>query len=435
MLPRSAIAIAMLLGAATLHGATPPLSAEESDPVRMGWMVGSPPPPDRIIRYEDDSYFRFPMTRWSFSHMRELVPAANVPRGDGPVAALPRAERSDLDSVTFLPIGASRTMTWKESLAANYTDGIVVLHRGRIVYEKYFGALSGDRQHIAFSTTKSFFGTIAAALIVEGKLDPTATVGHYLPELKDSGFADATLGQVLDMTTALDYDEHYDSPQSKFYDWWRAIAVGPRPAGFSGPRNEPEYLATVRRDGAHGKAFVYRSINTAVLGWVIARVSGKRADEVLTERLWSRLGMEGDGAILVDSIGTPLAAGGLNARLRDMARFGEMIRLNGRFNGQQVMPAAAIEDIRRGASPEAFATAGYKTLPGWSYHRQWWVSHDDHGTFMARGIHGQAIYIDPAAEMVIARFASHPLAGNVNLDPTSLPAYRAVADFLMAHPR
>ena len=70
-------------------------------------------------------------------------------------------------------------------------------------------------------------------------------------------------------------------------------------------------------------------------------------------------------------------------------------------------------------------------LPGWSYHQQWWISHDDHGVFMARGIHGQAIYVDPKAEMVIARFASHPLAGNVNLDPTSLPAYRAIAEHLM----
>ena len=66
-------------------------------------------------------------------------------------------------------------------------------------------------------------------------------------------------------------------------------------------------------------------------------------------------------------------------------------------------------------------------LPGWSYRYQWWVSHDPHGVFMARGVHGQAIYVDPKAEMVIARFASHPLAGNVLLDPTSLPAYRAVA--------
>ena len=115
-----------------------------------------------------------------------------------------------------------------------------------------------------------------------------------------------------------------------------------------------------------------------------------------------------------------------------MTRFGEMIRLDGRFNGQQIVPASVVADIRRGGSREHFSGAGYHTLPGWSYRNMWWVSHNAHGAFMGRGIHGQAIYVDPAAEMVIARFASHPLAGNINLDPTSLPAYDAVARHLMA---
>jgi CubicO group peptidase (beta-lactamase class C family) len=118
-----------------------------------------------------------------------------------------------------------------------------------------------------------------------------------------------------------------------------------------------------------------------------------------------------------------------------MARFGEMIRLGGKWQGQQVVPRAVIDDIRGGASREAFVHGGYTTLPGWSYHNQWWISHDDHGAFMARGIHGQAIYVDPKAEMVIARFASHPLASNLLLDPTSLPAYRAVAEYLLSGAR
>jgi len=112
-----------------------------------------------------------------------------------------------------------------------------------------------------------------------------------------------------------------------------------------------------------------------------------------------------------------------------------MIRLDGTYNGHRIVPAAVIADIRRGGSPAAFVPAGYTTLPGWSYRKQWWISHDDHGAFMARGIHGQAIYIDPKAEMVIARFASHPLAGNMNLDPMSLPAYRAIANQLLRKPR
>jgi CubicO group peptidase (beta-lactamase class C family) len=111
-----------------------------------------------------------------------------------------------------------------------------------------------------------------------------------------------------------------------------------------------------------------------------------------------------------------------------------MMRQKGRFNGQQIVPQRVVDDIERGASREQFAPAGYATLPGWSYHDMWWVSHNDHGAYTARGIHGQGVYIDPVAEMVIARFASHPLAGNVNLDPTSLPAYAAVAELLMASP-
>jgi CubicO group peptidase (beta-lactamase class C family) len=108
-----------------------------------------------------------------------------------------------------------------------------------------------------------------------------------------------------------------------------------------------------------------------------------------------------------------------------------LIRCDGRIGDSQVLPAAAIAQIRSGGSREAFAKSTYVHLQGWSYRNQWWVSHDDHGAFMARGIHGQAIYIDPKAEMVIARFASHPLASNTNLDPMSLPAYRAIAEHLL----
>ena len=409
--------------------------ANATDPVKLGWMVGSPPPADKSIRYDDGSSYRFPQWRWSFSHWRELMPSVEIARGNGPVSLLPRAERDDLDALTFVPIGGAKPMTWAESLAANYTDGIVVLHRGRIVYERYFGALSAERPHIAFSATKSLFGTVAGMLIAEGKLDPAATVTRYIPELAGSGFGDATVAQVLDMTTALDFSEQYGDPSATFISFARATGFFPRPPGYAGPSSIHQFLPTVAKKGTHGEAFAYRSPNTEVVGWLIARVTGQRPDAVLQERIWSRLGAESDAFIALDPSGAPIVSGGFNARLRDMARFGEMIRQQGRFNGQQIVPASVVDGIRKGGSPAAFVPAGYKTLPGWSYHNQWWVSHDDHGVFMARGVHGQAIYIDPKAEMVIARFASHPLAGNMNIDPTSLPAYRAVAEHLLRKPR
>ncbi len=408
--------------------------AAQSDPVALGWMVGSPPPADKTLRVADGSFLKFPQMRWSVSHWRELFPTRNIAHGGAKVAPLPPGRAAALDGLTFRPIGSDETMTWAQSLAANYTDGIVVLHRGRIVYEKYSGALAPDpdRQHIAFSVTKSFTGTLASLLVAEGKLDVGAPVTRYIPELADSAFGDATVRQVLDMTTALDYSEDYADPNASFVPYARACGMLPSPPGYTGPTTVYDFLKSVKKKGEHGAEFHYRSPNTDVLGWIIARVTGQPVDVVLQERFWSRLGAEGDAYMALDRIGTPLAAGGLNARLRDMARFGEMVRLGGKWNGQQIVPTAVIEEIRRGASREAFKSGGYATLPGWSYHDQWWISHDDHGVFMARGIHGQAIYIDPKAEMVIARFASHPKAGNVNLDPTSLPAYRAAADYLVA---
>src|SRR5262245_10928017 len=109
--------------------------ARATDPITLRWMVGSPPPRDKLIRFEDGSFYRFPQWRWSFSHWRELRPTIVVSRGSGATQQLSSALRADLDAVTFVPIGGTIPISWADSLIVNYTDGIVVLHGGRIVYE------------------------------------------------------------------------------------------------------------------------------------------------------------------------------------------------------------------------------------------------------------------------------------------------------------
>ena len=407
------------------------LGPAETDPNAMGWMQGSPPAPEKVVKFEDGSYGRFPQTRWSFAHYRELFPTARVTRGKGPASVLPVNLRSDLDAVTFIPLGKQGAMTWAQAFEAVYGDGVIVLHRGRIVYERYKGVMNGDAPHIAFSVSKSFSGILAEMLIAEGKLDETALVSRYLPELAASGFGDATVRQVLDMTTGLDYSENYSDPKAQVVNYAWAAGVAPRPVGYSGPRNTFDFLKTIAKSGAHGSQFTYRTVNTEVLGLLVARVTNTGLPNLLSERIWSKLGTEHDADFVVDSNGAAVAGGGLNMTLRDAARFGEMMRLNGRFNGQQIIPPAAIASIRGGASQADFAKAGYATLPNWSYRSQWWISHNRDGAFTARGIYGQAIYIDPKAEMVIARFASNPKATNASFDPISLPAYQAIADRLM----
>jgi CubicO group peptidase (beta-lactamase class C family) len=126
-----------------------------------------------------------------------------------------------------------------------------------------------------------------------------------------------------------------------------------------------------------------------------------------------------------------MGGGGLNACLRDLARFGELMRREGDWQGTRVVPAAVVADIRRGSDPAKFAKAGYTLLPGYSYRNMWWVSDNDLGAFEGRGIHGQRLYVAPMAELVIARFASHPVAASAANDPITLPAFRAVGHLLM----
>jgi len=133
-------------------------------------MQGFPPPNDRVLSVNDGSFFKFPALRYSVVHMREFLPTVNVSRGlDAPVA-LEYALDNGIDAITFLPWGIAEQMTWDASLSQTYTDGILIMHRGKVVYERYFGALTAEKMHAAMSVTKSFTGTLAAMLLAEGVL-------------------------------------------------------------------------------------------------------------------------------------------------------------------------------------------------------------------------------------------------------------------------
>ena len=191
--------------------------ADASDPVALGWMQGSPPPPAKQIRFQDDRFLEFPQIRWTLSHMRELAPTAAIWRADAVASDLgvvPHDLAASIDALAFADL-QGRKLTWAQSLKDTYTDGIVVLHRGRRMYERYFGALQAHRPHACFSITKSYAATLAATLIHEGALDESKTVSHYLPEMTGTAYEDATLRQVLDMQIGVEYSELYADPTTR----------------------------------------------------------------------------------------------------------------------------------------------------------------------------------------------------------------------------
>lgn len=409
------------------------LNAEESNPNKMEWMQGFPPLKDKILSAKDGSFFNFPALRYSVNHMREFFPSRRVLSAKDDYYTLRTKHDKEIESIVFTPWNSETPMNWQEFLDANYTDGIIILHKGKIVYETYPAGLTPDGIHTAMSVSKSFAGTIASILIAEGQIDPNKFISYYVPELTESAFGDATVQQVLDMTTSVDYTEDYTNPNAGV--WQYAESGNPfRPDNYTGPYDYYEYLATLKKipGQEHGEKFEYKTVNTEVIGWVISKVTNKSITELISEKIWVPMGAKYDGYYLVDPAGIAYAGGGFSLNLNDMAIFGEMIRNHGKLGRYEVISKEAVEEFSSGGDPELFAKGGeYPLLKGWSYHNFWWITNNEHKAFMARGVHGQAIYIDPVAEMVIVRFASNPLSSNKYIDPVSIPAYEAIADYLM----
>jgi CubicO group peptidase (beta-lactamase class C family) len=399
---------------------------ESTDPVTLEVMKGFPPPPDKQVRLA--TILKYPNSRWGFHHLREMGPTANIKRGAGAAVVLKTATR-DLDKVSFVD-DKNATTNLAEWQRSTYTDGLLVLHKGKAVYQRTYVGMDASVPHVLWSMSKSFTGLLATMLIHEGVINPNALVSSYLPELQDTAWADATVQQTLDMTTGVKYREDFTDPTSGIFRYLMASGLVLAPTGYSGPRNVTDMIKTVKKEGVHGAGFQYKSVDTEVIAWLLQRVTGKSYTTLMSERIWSRIGTADDAYVWVDSIGTQLGSVGMSASLRDLGLFGEMVRMGGRFNGQQVIPTAVIDNIRAGGSAEKFKAANMPMRAGYSYRNHWWISHDADGTFEAKGLYGQHIHINPAAELVIVKLSSHPIGNTAFTHVLDRSAFAAVANQL-----
>jgi CubicO group peptidase (beta-lactamase class C family) len=397
---------------------------QATDPVARGVMAGFPPAADRRVTLAN--VLAYPNSRWAFHHMRELGPTLAVSRGA--LAATPLAARTvELDALSF-DTGADARSTIAQWQADTYTDGLLVLHRGRVVYERYGAGMQPQQAHALWSVSKSFVGLLTAWLVHDGVLDARAPLSRYVPELAGTAWADATVQDTLDMTTGVAYSEVFSDPQSGIHRYLRASGLVPAAADEAGPRTLYDFLASVKKEGEHGAAFRYKSTDSEVLGWVLRRVTGKSLAELLSERVWSPLGAQEDAYYWLDGIGTDVASVGLNATLRDLGRFGELMRQGGRLNGRQIVPAAVVAEIRKGGDRQKFAAGGASVRSGYSYHDQWWIAHDADQTFEAKGVFGQHVHVNPAAELVIVKLSSHPVPDTAFTHTLDRAAFAAIAE-------
>ena len=376
-------------------------------------MQGFPPSPDKRVSHENQ--LLAPYNRWSFQNELQLNRTADVWRGSGPAAQL-EANPLDLRRLTY-PDWTGQLLSFDDMVETSYTDGIVVLHQGKIIYERYLNGMEPHTLHAWASASKSMTGVLAATLAAEGIIDEGEKVSFYVPELAGSGFGDATVRQVMDMTTAVRFPKEDSTAGLESLAYGIALGWAAPPDGYDGPASAYEFLPTMSHDGRHGLRFAYLTPNTDVLAWILKRRLNQTLAAIMQQQIWTNLGAERDAFWIVDSASAETAGSGLISTTRDMARFGQMMLDKGFYNGRQIIPTAIAEEIQKGGDSEAF-TRGPAASPlnrGWSYRSQWWVTHNKYSTYIALGYGGQMLYITPAVQMVVAKMSSYPTptpAGN-----------------------
>lgn len=368
-----------------------------------------------------------PWNCYAFHHIAELLPVSRIAHDPARVTAWSQAPRKLADLPFTGPDGTGWTVGGMLSHTA--TDGIVVLHRGRLAYEWYGNGLTSTDPHIVFSVSKSITGILAGILVDHGQLDPDAPVTRYIPEAAGSVYGDCTVRHVLDMSVGIAFVENYLDTTGDFARYRAATGWNPvADPALAGDLHS--FLVTLGRDeNLHGAKFHYVSPNSDMLGWILERAGGKPYAQLLSELIWRKLGAESDAHITVDRAGAARSAGGICVVLRDLARFGEMVRNFGRAGGEQIVPRAWIEDILRNGDQKAWLAqpTAAKFLPKGRYRSQWYMVGNSSGAYCAIGIHGQWIYIDPAAEVTIAKLSSQPQPLDEGIDYLLLSAFDAIA--------
>jgi 6-aminohexanoate-oligomer exohydrolase len=355
-----------------------------------------------------------PYNRWGFSHLSEMVPTAPI-------------SRSSADTIDFPSRLRPRMPDLESRLESSFTDAFVVQRGGETLHEQYFAGFRATDQHVLMSVSKSLCGLLIGRLVGQGLIDVGATVGSYVPRLASSGYGDATIQQVLDMTVAVDYSEDYADESSHVQAQDRVAGWRPRLPGD--PVDTYDFLTTLREKGEHGRIFRYISADTDVLAWVVESVTGERYNSVLSSQLWSLLRPSQDALIAVDAGGFAFANGGIACTARDLARLGRLVADGGVLEGRSIVPAAWIARTAEGGSTEAAAGSLFQSIhPRGSYRNQWWVTGDAYGSVYAAGIHGQFIWVDPARDIVIVKFSSWPEAAGEHWSRSHAELFRDVSD-------
>ena len=306
----------------------------------------------------------------------------------------------------------------RQFLKDSWTTGLIVIQNDEIALEDYYLGNSAVTQNISWSMAKSFISALIGIAVNDGHIKSIEqSVDAYATSLEGSGYEGVSIKNVLQMSSGVAFNEDYGDFYSDINRWGRDFSLG---------NSQDAFAATLKNDIEPGTVNHYVSINTHVLGMVLTQATGRSITDYMQEKLYNPMGMEHDGLWIIDGQGMEMALGGLNLTLRDFAKLGSLYLHDGTFNGQQIVPASWVADSRTMDQPHL--------LPGndFGYGYQWWMVGGDSGEFMAMGVYGQYIYINPETNTVIVKNSANPFYNDTSYIPSNDFAHLALFRALSA---
>jgi CubicO group peptidase (beta-lactamase class C family) len=397
-------------------------------------------PPTRESQVTFANYLRAPFNSWGLWNIDSVAHTAMLPRG-GELPKLKTAIDPALGQRKIHDANGDE-LSLDSLLEKHDADGFLMLRDNQIVYENYFNGFSEHSRHIWFSMTKSLVSVAFGILMKQYDVDLAASPAKYIEELKGSGFERTSIQDVLNHASAIAFKENYVDPDSEFSRFYApAMGLGFIPGAQDVQPDDADiyglydFLAKfIQEESASepGQMFEYNSANADVIGWLIARLSDMPLHDFISQHIWSKLGTYHDAAIVVDRAYMPVATAGMTSTLRDAALFGQLVMNRGKANGEQLVPAAWIDETLNldALDRQRYAKNSLYGDESWQYYKNmWWILDPSKGEYAACGVHGQVIYINGSTNTVIAQFSSQPSASQIGSVEfrSKLMAIRAIA--------
>ncbi|MDC3372619.1 beta-lactamase family protein [Gammaproteobacteria bacterium] len=296
----------------------------------------------------------------NFININKVFPTTPIAKSKSPHVFVKRAfelpEFYELDGKAY---------NLEESLDYFKSDGLIVLHKGDLLYESYWQGNSKDTNHISWSVAKSFLSALIGIAYHDGLIeDLNDPITKYLKDFIGTGYENVPIRDILQMSSGVVFNEDYADPNSDINKFARAVAEG---------TSMRDFAKTLRNGKVPGTFNHYVSIDTQMLGMLLEEVTGKRLAQSLHEKIWTKIGMENDAYYMVDDTGMEWALGGLNATLRDYAKFGLLYLNKGNWEGQQVVPEEWVNASHVADQPHLQPGKNDLSSNDWGYGYQWWI--------------------------------------------------------------